>query len=152
MKKKDPAANLDVGTGGGSMAPSGNDIPSGIPGGAVGIKRSDEADPVKAGTAKGSTKDDTLLSKSQNSQRDSKDSKEKKKFSDKGTEPKNAGDSEGRARPKKIKPQKRKTPTKKPIGKSASHIDSSTESEDDGDDGDIDNDDSPESEEKKLLP
>ena len=115
-EKDDPAANLDVGTGNGSIAPSGTNTLSGIPGGAVGIKRSDEADPVKVGTAKGSKKDDTPLSKSQNSRRDSKNSKEKKKFSDKGTEPKIAGDSEGRARPKKIKSQKRITPTKKPIG------------------------------------
>ena len=150
-EKEDLAANLDVGTGGKSMAPLGTDTPSGIPGGAVGIKRSDEADPVKAGTAKGSKKDDTLLSKSQNSWRDSKDSKEKKKFSDRGTEPKNAGDSEGRARPKKIKPQIRITPTKKPIGKSASHINSSTESEDDGDDGDINDDNFPEPEEKTIT-
>ena len=86
-EKEDPAANLDIGTGGRSIAPSGTGTQSGIPGGAVGIKGSDEADPVKAGSAKGSEKDDTPLSKSQNSQRDSKtDSKEKKKFSDKGTE------------------------------------------------------------------
>ena len=114
-EKESPVANFDVGTGGGSMAPSGNNTPSGIPGGAVGIKRSDEADPVKAGTAEGSKKDYTLLSKSQNSWRDSKDSKEKR-TRDKGTEPKNASDSEGGAKPEKIKPQKRITRTKKPIG------------------------------------
>ena len=34
-EKEDPAANLDLGTGGGSMAPSGTDTLSGIPGGAV---------------------------------------------------------------------------------------------------------------------
>ena len=64
------------------------------------------------------------LSKSQNSQRESRG---KKELSDTGTEAKNAGDSEGGARPKKIKPWKRTTPTKKPVGLSASHIDSSTE-------------------------
>ena len=107
---------------------------------------------MKAGTTKGSGKDDTPFSKSQNSHRDSKvDSIEKKKFSDKGTEPKNAGDSKGGARPKKIKPRKRITPTKKPVGKSASRINSSTVSEDDGDDGDIDNDDFLEPEEKTIT-
>ena len=62
-----------------------------------------------------------------------------------------AGDSKGGARPKKMKPQKRTTPTKKPVGKSASCIDSSTESEDDGDDGDIDDDDFLEPEEKTIT-
>ena len=147
-EKEDPAANLDISNSGGSIAPSGTGTQSGIPGGAVRIKGSNEADPVKAGSAKGSKNDDTPLSESQNSQRVSRG---KKELSDKGTEAKNAGDSEGGARPKKIKPQKRTTPTKKPVGKSASYIDSSTESEDDGDDGDIDNDDFLEPEEKTIT-
>ena len=147
-EKEGPAANLDVGNSGGSIAPLGASTQSGIPGGAVGIKGSDEADHVKAGSAKGSKNDDTLLSKSQSSQRDSG---EKKELNDKGTEAKNAGDSEGGARPKKIKSRKRTTATKKPVGKSASCIDSSTESEDDGDVGDIDNDDFLEPEEKTTT-
>ena len=90
---------------------------------------------------KRSKKDDTLLSKLQNLKKDLKDSKEKKEFSDKGTEPKNAGDSGSSVRPKKSKSQKKKTSIKKPTGKSASRIDSSTESEDDKDEGNINDDD-----------
>ena len=140
-EKENSAADLDVGTSSGSMAPSGIDTPSATPGGAVGIGKSGDTDPVKAGSAKGSKKDDIPLSKLQNLKKDSKDSKEKKEFSDKGTEPKNAGDSGSRVKPKKNKPQKKKAPIKKPTGKSASHIDSSTESEDDEDEDDVDDDD-----------
>ena len=140
-EKENSAADLDIGTSRGSIAPLGIDTPSATPGGAVGIGKSGDTDPVKAGSAKGTKKDDTPLSKLQNLKKDLKDSKEKKEFSDKGTEPKNARDSGSRVKPKKNKPQKKKAPIKKPTGKSASHIDSSTESEDDEDEDDVNDDD-----------
>ena len=134
------------------MALSGIDTPLATPGEAVGLGKSGDTDPVKAGKAKGSKKDDTPLSKLQNLKKDSKDSKEKKEFSDKETEPKNGGDSGSRVKPKRSKPQKKKAPIKKPAGKSASHIDSCTESEDDKDEDDVnDDDDVLEPEEKTIT-
>ena len=137
-EKENPAADLDIGTDSGSIAPL--DTPSATPGGATEVGKDGGVDPVKTGTAKTSKKDDTPFSKSQSLKKGSKDSKEKKEFSDKGTGPKNASDSGSDVKSKKSKSQKKKTSIKKPTGKSSSCIDSSIESEDDDnidDDGDL---------------
>ena len=62
-EKENSTADLDVGTGSGSMAPL--DTPLATPGGAAEVGKSGDVDPAKAGTAKRSKKDDTLLSKLQ---------------------------------------------------------------------------------------
>ena len=118
-ENKGSAADFGTGTGGGSMPTPGISTQSVTPGGAAGLGKSRETDPVKAGTVK----------------------RPKKGSSNKGTGPKSVSDSGIKVNPKKSDPQRKRASIKKPTGKSSSHIDSDTDSEEEEGDDDADNED-----------